>query len=86
MRSFLMPLDPERARVAAREAIGELTMRSLADDQCVVSSGLIDSLSVLKLICALERKLQIRIPTDRVQPEDFDSVEVIQDTLARIVS
>jgi len=80
-----MPLDPNQVKVAAREAIADLTKRSLADDQRVVSSGLIDSLSVLKLISALERKLQIRIPAERVQPEDFDSVEVIQETLARIL-
>jgi len=80
-----MPLDPDQVKVAAREAIADLTKRSLADDQCIVSSGLIDSLSVLKLISALERKLQIRIPTERVQPEDFDSVDVIQETLARIL-
>ena len=80
-----MPLDPDQVKVAAREAIADLTKRSLADDQCIVSSGLIDSLSVLKLISALERKLQIRIPTERVQPEDFDSVEVIQETLERIL-
>jgi acyl carrier protein len=66
-----------------REAVAELTKRSLRDDERIVSSGLIDSLSLLKLISLLERKLQIRIPTDRVQPEDFDSVEVILETLER---
>lgn len=81
-----MPLDPERVRLAAREAILELTKRSVGDEECIVSSGLIDSLSVLKLITALERKLQIRIPTERVQPEDFDNVEAIKETLERIIS
>jgi acyl carrier protein len=80
-----MPLDPDTVLRAAREAVTELTRRSVTDDQCIVSSGMIDSLSVLKLISALERKLQIRIPTARVQPEDFDSVDVIRETLARIL-
>jgi acyl carrier protein len=44
----------------------------------------IDSLSILKLIVILEKKLQIRIPKERVQPEDFDSVEAILETLERI--
>jgi acyl carrier protein len=80
-----MPLDPERVKAAARQVIAELTRRSVADDFCIVSSGLIDSLSVIKLISALEKKLDTRIPMERVQPEDFDSVEVIQETLTRIL-
>jgi acyl carrier protein len=80
-----MPLDPDSVKAAARQVIAELTRRSVADDYCIVSSGLIDSLSVLKLISALEKKLAIRIPMENVQPEDFDSVEVIQETLARIL-
>jgi acyl carrier protein len=43
----------------------------------------VDSLSLLNLIALLEKKLQIRIPTERVQPEDFDSVETILETLER---
>ncbi len=79
-----MSLDLETARLAARESFQELTKRSLRDDQCYVSSGIVDSLSVLKLINLLERKLQIEIPANRVQPEDFDSVEAILETLQRI--
>jgi acyl carrier protein len=45
---------------------------------------MIDSLSVLKLIVILETKLQILVPKDQVQPEDFDSVEMILDTLERV--
>jgi acyl carrier protein len=39
---------------------------------------------VLKLIVTLEKKLQIRIPREQVQPEDFDSVETILDTIERV--
>jgi acyl carrier protein len=45
---------------------------------------MVDSLSVLKLIVILEKKLQILIPRAQVQPEDFDSVEIILDTLERV--
>jgi acyl carrier protein len=80
-----IPHDPETIRKAAREAIAEVSRRTVLDDQCVVSTGIIDSLSVLNLIALLEKKLQIRIPTSQVQPEDFDSVEIILETLRRIV-
>jgi len=79
-----MSLDIEKVRVAARESFQNLTKRSVRDDQCFVSTGIIDSLSVLKLINLLEQKLKTRIPTGRIQPEDFDSVDIILETLQRI--
>ena len=60
--------------------------RAVRDNQCVVSTGIVDSLSLLNLIALLEKKLQIRIPTERVQPEDFDSVETILETLERVAT
>ena len=44
------------------------------------------SLSVLALIAALEAGLQIRIPTAQVQPDDFDSVLIILETIARVTA
>jgi methoxymalonate biosynthesis acyl carrier protein len=78
--------DPETTRQAAREAVVAVARRSVRDDQCVVSTGLVDSLSVLNLIVLLEKKLRICIPAERVQPEDFDSVETILETLERVAT
>ncbi len=69
---------------AVREVVVAVTKRRVRDDQPLVSSGLIDSLSVLTLISALEARLQIRIPTAQVQPDDFDSIEIILETIARV--
>ena len=79
-----IPLDSETVKKAAREAIVAVARRPVHDEQRVVSTGMINSLSVLKLIVILETKLQILIPKDQVQPEDFDSVEMILDTLERV--
>jgi acyl carrier protein len=46
----------------------------------------VDSLSLLNLIALLEKRLRIRIPTEQVQPEDFDSVETIIETLERVAT
>jgi acyl carrier protein len=81
-----MPHDPETIRRAAREAVAEVAKRSVSDDQCVVSTGIVDSLALLNLIASLEKRLQIRIPTEQVQPEDFDSVEIILETLERVAT
>jgi acyl carrier protein len=81
-----VPLDPETMRQAAREAILAIAKRPVRDDQCVVSTGIVDSLSVLNLIALLEKRLQIRIPVEKVQPEDFDSVDIILETLERVTT
>ena len=43
--------------------------------------GLIDSLSVLKLIALLEKKLHVTIPPETLQPEDFDDLDLIVETV-----
>jgi acyl carrier protein len=78
--------DPETIRQAAREAVLAIVKRPVRDDQCVISTGIVDSLSVLDLISLLKKRLQIRIPTEKVQPEDFDSVEIIVETLERVAT
>jgi len=76
--------DSETIRNAARAAASELTGRSIKDNQKLVSSGLIDSLAVLKLISLLEKKLNIAIPPETLQPEDFDDVALIVETVERV--
>jgi acyl carrier protein len=84
-KSAEMPVDSKAIRIAARAAIKEIARRSVRDDESVISSGLVDSLSVLKLIAALEQALSVRIPTTQLQPDDFDSVDVIVKTIERVV-
>ena len=76
--------DSETIRNAARAAAAELTGRTIKDDKKLVSSGLIDSLAVLKLISLLEKKLNITIPPETLQPEDFDDVALIVETVERV--
>lgn len=71
-------------RELVRNVVVEIARQKVRDDELLVSSGIIDSLRVLKLISRLEDQLQIRISTDQVQPEDFDSVDLILETIERV--
>lgn len=71
-------------REVVRTVVIEIARQKVRDDELLVSSGRIDSLRVLMLISKLECQLQIRIPTDQVQPEDFDSVDLILETIERV--
>ena len=75
--------DAKAIRVAAREAIAEMTGSAAADDEPLISSGHIDSLSVVKLILLLEQKLQISLPSGSLQPDDFETIDWIVETVQR---
>lgn len=76
--------DSATIRNAAREAAAELTGRPIKEGQRLVTSGLIDSLAVLKLITLLEKKLRVTIPPETLQPEDFDDFDLIVETVERV--
>lgn len=70
---------------AVAKVVTEFIGRRVERDEALVSSGLIDSLSVLRLIGQLEKALNLKIPTDNLQPDDFDSVDIIVETILRVV-
>lgn len=76
--------DSTAIRTAAREVASQLAGRPIKDGQRLVSSGLIDSLAILKLIAQLEKKLGMTIPTENLQPDDFDDLDLIVETVERV--
>jgi acyl carrier protein len=79
----LLP-DHDSIRRAAAETASTIAGRPVMAGQRLVSSGLIDSLQVLKLISLLETKLNIHIPPETLQPEDFDDIDLIVETVERV--
>ncbi|TFH38499.1 MAG: acyl carrier protein [Bacteroidia bacterium] len=45
----------------------------------LISSGFVDSFSMVSLKVFLEKKFQIKIPDDKATPEAFDSVNKIEE-------
>jgi acyl carrier protein len=76
-------IDVKVARPVVREVVAEMVGHSANDSEAIVSTGLIDSLSVVRLITRLEEKLKIKLPAGHLQPEDFDTVDLIMETLER---
>jgi acyl carrier protein len=76
--------DHERRRQTVAKVVYEICKCRVGDSDGLVSTGLIDSLAILRLITGLEERLGVRIPTDRVQPDDFDSIDMILETLDRV--
>ena len=76
--------DSDAIRSAAAAAASEIAGRPIKAGQRLVSSGLIDSLSILRLISLLEKKLNVSIPPETLQPEDFDDLDLIVETVERV--
>ena len=50
---------------------------SVADDQPLLDSGLIDSMGIFELVSALENECGVRIEDDELIPENFNSIDTI---------
>lgn len=68
-----------------RSLVATLTLWpcEIGDDTPLLFSGLVESISVVKLILDLERMFGVRIPARSVQPSDFNTVRLIATTVDR---
>lgn len=82
--SMIDSIDAEKVRIAARKVVEKQLGYAVADDDTLVSSGLIDSLSVVQLIAALEKELNIHLPAATLQPDDFDTIDYTVETVMRV--
>ena len=55
-------------------------------DTALISSGIVDSFSMVSLKAFLERRYDIKIPDDDATPEAFDSVNSIVDIVLKYKS
>ena len=78
-------LAEDTIRQATRETVYDMIGGQVKDDEALISSGRIDSLSILRLISRLETKLGVRIPSGQLQPDDFESIDWIVDTVLRVI-
>jgi len=51
---------------------------SVEPDESLLERGLIDSVGIMKLVPLLEEKFGIEIDDDDLMPENFDSLEAIE--------
>lgn len=50
----------------------------------LVTDGLLDSLTILQIIAALEKKYDIKIKAKDVIPENFDNLDAMLDMIERL--
>jgi acyl carrier protein len=60
-----------------REYLEEDSNQEVNENTKLITSGIVDSFSMVSLKMFLEKKFQIRIPDEKATPEAFDSVNNI---------
>jgi len=65
------------------EVFYDKDLRSLKPDDSLLEKGLLDSLSILKIVTFCEESFEITIPDAEVLPEHFESVRAIAALVGR---
>ena len=61
-----------------------LTLESVAFEEDLIDSGLLDSLSMVQLMVALEEEFDIRIEPEDIDFEDYRSVKSMTEMITRL--
>ena len=64
-----------------KEYTEEDSDQQITEDTKLISSGIVDSFSMVSLKMFLEKKFKIKIPDEKATPEAFDSVNDILNLL-----
>ena len=60
-----------------REEIANLSFQKVKDDEALVSSNLLDSITIVDLVVAIEQKFKIHISSKDINKENFDTINQI---------
>jgi acyl carrier protein len=60
-----------------KEYLDEDSDQEVTENTKLISSGIVDSFSMVSLKMFLEKKFQVKIPDEKATPEAFDSVNNI---------
>ena len=69
-----------------KEYLEEDSGQEVTETTRLISSGIVDSFSMVSLKMFLEKKFQIKIPDEKATPEAFDSVENIMNLLRQFTT
>lgn len=67
-----------------REYLEEGSPMEVNENTKLISSGIVDSFSMVSLKTFIEKKFQIKIPDEKATPEAFDSVSNILNLLKEL--
>ena len=74
----------EDIRFFIRQEIFNIAFKKVRDDESLIKSKLLDSISLVDLLVSIEEKTGKNIPQHLINDENFDSIDKIINTLNSI--
>ena len=74
-------LDKAHVITVVKDCIQQLHSIRPRDDAPLLSSGLIDSLAILRVLSHIEQRLGYRIPSGAIQAADFETAESLANAI-----
>lgn len=72
-------------KVFIQEEVMNLAFKKVGFDESLVKSKLLDSISTVDLLVAIEEKIGKQVPQHLFIEENFDTIDLIYDTLKKII-
>jgi acyl carrier protein len=67
-----------------QDEIANIAFTRVDFDEKIITSKLLDSISAMDLLVSIEDKIGKRIPQHLITDENFDSINIIIDTISKI--
>lgn len=64
-----------------RDQISDLIFEEVAFDDSLIESGLLDSITLVDLIVAIEDEYGIHVPNSDIKPENFETINLLANYL-----
>lgn len=74
----------EDLRKFIQEEIANVAFKKVSNDQSLIHSKLLDSITMVDLIVSIEDKIGKQIPQHLINDDNFDSIDKIINTIGQI--
>jgi acyl carrier protein len=73
-----MSIEEEIARYISDEIVFESDQTKITIDEDLISSGILDSLALLRLVAFIEKRFSVTIKGDELIPDNFQTINRIK--------
>jgi len=74
----------EDLKLFIQEEVAKIAFKKVAFDDPLITSKLLDSITVVELLIAIEEKMERQIPQHLINDENFDSINKIIETVKKM--
>jgi acyl carrier protein len=78
------PLKSELAAFIEKNLIGSERKITVDDQTPLIEEGIIDSMGLMQIVSFLEERAGVRVPDEEVGPDNFETLEAIDQMVKRL--